>query len=55
MQKMTEEEFDKIAYEYNIKECDHSQVVRLYYMGTHTDYGCMKCGMKSTVKEHFNK
>ncbi len=28
-------------------------VVKLYYWGTHSDYGCEKCGMKSYNIEDF--
>lgn len=54
MQKMLEEEFDKI--ESKIKQgekCSH-EVVKLYYGGTNSDYGCIKCKLKSLILEDFN-
>lgn len=53
MQKMQEDEFDKIEPTTKPGErCVH-EVVKLYYLGTHSDYGCIKCKMKSLVLEHF--
>ena len=58
MRHMQEEEFDKLKFPYINKnhkneKCEHS-VVKLYYLGTHSDYGCEKCGMKSSRIEDFN-
>lgn len=55
MLKMTEEEFSKLTFESTPKECNHPHVVKLYYLGMHTDYACEKCGLQSTEIEHFNK
>lgn len=57
MRHMQEEEFDKLNFSgldknNAIKKCKHS-VVKLYYLGTHTDYGCEKCGFKSLLIEDF--
>ena len=51
MKHMQEEAFDKLNFSDldksgKNKECKHS-IVKLYYLGTHTDYGCEKCGFKS--------
>ncbi len=55
MQKMQEEEFDKIEPKHNYGEkCEHD-IVKLYYCGTHSDYGCIKCKMKSLNLEDFAK
>ena len=35
--------------------CDHPEIVRIYTLGSHTDYGCMKCGLTHTSKEIFGK
>lgn len=57
MKHMQEEAFDKLNFSDldksgKNKECKHS-IVKLYYLGTHTDYGCEKCGFKSLLIEDF--
>lgn len=55
MLKMQEIEFDKIEPQTNKKEqCLHN-VVKLYTFGTHFDYGCTKCKMKSLNLSDFQK
>lgn len=53
MERMQEEEFDKLKK--SNKPCPKGQheVVKLYYLGTHSDYGCKKCGVKSYNVEDF--
>ena len=48
---MQEEEFDKIKR--SDDKCPPHEVVKLYYKGAHTDYGCKKCKMKSSVLSYF--
>ena len=42
MEKMQEDVFDKIKPTEHSKKCQH-EFVKLYHLGTHTDYGCTKC------------
>lgn len=50
---MQQEDFDKIKPTIKPGEhCSHS-VVKLYYKGTHSDYGCVRCKMQSWNKEDF--
>ena len=51
MLHMQEEEFDKIKR--SDDKCPPHEVVMLYYKGAHTDYGCKKCKMKSSVLSYF--
>ena len=54
MIRMQENEFDQI--EPTIKpgeKCNH-EIVKLYYLGTHSDYGCIMCKMKSLLLEDFD-
>ena len=54
MQKMQEDEFDEIKPVIKQGEkCNH-EVIKLYYAATHSDYGCIKCKMKSLNLEDFN-
>lgn len=55
MTKMAEEDFDKLEASTTPEKCDHKDIVKLYYLGTHTDYGCIKCKCKSSNKEDFNR
>lgn len=55
MIKMEQEEFDKLLFDTLPKNCNHPEVVRLYTMGVHADYGCLKCGLEHTNKEVFDK
>ena len=53
MMRMQEEEFDEIEpTTKNEEKCQH-EIVKLYQLGTHTDYGCIKCKMKSPILEDF--
>lgn len=54
MEHMQEDVFDKIPITEDYQNCNH-EVVKLYYLGTHSDYGCIKCGMKSLILEDFKK
>lgn len=53
MKRMQEDEFDKL--EKMRKPClkGRHKMVKLYYLGTHSDCGCEKCGMKSYNIEDF--
>ena len=53
MRKMEQEEFNKLTFDISPKECSHIEVVRLYSLGTHTDYGCLKCGLQHTNEAVF--
>lgn len=58
MRKMDEKEFNNLTKDKSrdvVKSCDHLEVVRIYTMGSHTDYGCLKCGLQHTNKEVFDK
>ena len=35
--------------------CWHPEVVTVYTMDLHTDYGCLKCGFYHTNKKVFDK
>ena len=48
---MQEEEFDKI--EKSTENCPPHEVVKLYYEGTHSDYGCIKCKRRSLILADF--
>ena len=53
MQKMQEDKFDEIEpITKQGEKCSH-EVVKLYILGSHTDYGCVKCKMKSLILEDF--
>ncbi len=51
MKRMQEADFDKI--EESKGSCPPHDVVKLYYFGTHSDYGCTRCKMKSSNIEDF--
>ena len=53
MIKMQEDEFDRIKITDDIPNCPPHEVVKLYCYGTHTDYGCIRCKMKSYRLEDF--
>ena len=53
MLKMQEDEFDAIVVDDSTPQCPPHEVVKLYYLGTHSDYGCVKCKMKSFILEDF--
>lgn len=50
---MQEDEFDRIKITDDIPNCPPHEVVKLYCYGTHTDYGCIRCKMKSYRLEDF--
>lgn len=50
---MQEEEFDAIVIEGKTPKCPPHEVVKLYYLGAHSDYGCVRCKMKSLRLEDF--
>lgn len=52
MKHMQEDDFDRIQRTNWEQPCKH-EIVKLYQCGCHTDYGCIKCGMKSLVIENF--
>ena len=52
---MQEDEFDKIQPTTKIGEICLHDIVKLYIKGTHSDYGCIRCKMKSLVLENFNR
>lgn len=54
MQHMQEEKFEIIKKKNEICKKDEHDVVKLYINGTHTDYGCVICGMKSLMLTDFN-
>ena len=54
MEHMQEDNFDKIPKTEDCKNCNH-EVVKLYDLGSHSDYGCVKCGMQSSILEDFKK
>jgi len=47
MEKMQEKEFDEIKATCKPENCNHQRIVKLYYLGTHSDYGCLDCKIKS--------
>ena len=51
MQHMQEDVFDKL--EKSRDKCPPHEVVKLYSEGTHTDYGCIKCKLKSLIIKDF--
>lgn len=53
MEHMQEKEFDKLVFSEEYKHCKHENIVRLYYLRTHSDYGCLSCGVKHSEKSHF--
>lgn len=57
MQKMDQEEFDKLMFDKNPKECGHPDIVRLIdgATGAHIDYGCKVCGLQYTNREAFER
>lgn len=58
MRKIDEKEFNSLVKDIPrevVNSCNHPEVVRIYTMGAHTDYGCLKCGLQHTNKEVFDK
>lgn len=50
---MQENEFYKIKYLTTPDKCTHPNIVRLYDLGAHSDYGCVCCGMTASSKDAF--
>lgn len=55
MEKMQEDEFEKIKPKCKPSECMHNNIVKLYILGAYSDYGCMDCKMCSTVLSSFER
>ena len=55
MQKMQEDYFDSLKKDCHPNECKEHEFIKLYYKGTHSDYGCIHCGMKTLTPELFKK
>ena len=53
MKHMQEDEFDKIDKKTKPEECQHHDFIKLYYKGTHSDYGCILCGFKTLTPEEY--
>lgn len=54
MQNMDELEFHKLTKiipESVIAKCTHPNIVRLTYLGAHSDYGCLSCGACGTKED----
>lgn len=54
MEQMTEE-FDNRHFDTPPEKYPHLDVVRLYYLGTHSDYGCTARGVRGSRLEFFKK
>ena len=52
---MQEDEFDQITKTLKPEDCKEHHFVKLYYLGTHSDYGCTLCGLKTLTPELFIK
>lgn len=52
MYKIQESEFDAIEQTVEPKLCKHS-FVKLYDLGTHSDYGCVLCKIKTLTPEKY--
>lgn len=53
MTHMQEDEFDAIKK--SDEKCPPHEVVKLYTLGAHTDYGCIKCKIRSLDLKFFEK
>ena len=54
MNRMQESEFDVIEQTVEPELCKHS-FVKLYYLGTHSDYGCVLCKIKIQTPEKLRR
>ena len=57
MEKMEEDEFYKQTKNISDSDkntCTHPNIVKLYYMGANSDYGCLTCGACGT-KEYLRQ
>lgn len=52
-ERIQEDEFDNMKRSISPKECKHHDFAKLYYLGSHTDYGCIHCGFKTLTPELF--
>lgn len=52
--KMQESEFDKIEFQTKPENCTKHEFAKLYDQATHSDYGCVHCGMKTLTPEQFS-
>ena len=52
---MQEDEFDQMKKTLKPEECKEHNFVKLYYLGSHSDYGCTLCGLKTLTPELFKK
>ena len=55
MRKMEQGGFDKLTFDKNPGDCNHPEVVRICFQGSHIDYGCVVCGLSHTNKAVFEK
>ena len=55
MRKMQERDFDLIEKSCEVEVCSHPEIVKLYDNGTHTDYGCTQCKLKSLENDAFER
>ena len=55
MEKMQEKEFDEMIKSANPAACKKHCFIKLYELGTHSDYGCKYCGLKTLTPEKFEK
>ncbi len=53
MEKMKEKDFANLSFEKKHINCKHENIVKLYYLSTHTEYGCLGCGATHSEKEFF--
>lgn len=47
MKHMQEDEFNKLPEPTHVCKPGEHEVVKLYDLGTHSDYGCIKCKIRS--------
>lgn len=43
----------EIKAEISPNECTHPEIVKLYHLGAHDGYGCIKCKHTASEKEEF--
>ena len=55
MEKMQESYFDQIIKDTKPENCTEHHFVKLYDLGAHSDYGCIKCGFKTLTPEIYKK
>lgn len=53
MEHMNEDEFEKIEPECDPSVCNHPHIVKIYYNGWNSDFGCTKCGFCHTNRNWF--